>query len=90
MIYGVEPGEPPTCLTCGNIVSIDPDLDWEQGDDVCNACAQGELTQLRADNTALIEALKQCRVYSECYDELIMTIDDALARVGALEKSSKG
>lgn len=26
----------------------------------------------------LEDALKQCKVYSECYDELIMTINEAL------------
>jgi hypothetical protein len=28
-----------------------------------------------------IEALKQCRIYSECYDELIYYIDEALERL---------
>lgn len=30
----------------------------------------------------LTTALKQCRIYSECYDELIMTIDEALNETG--------
>lgn len=29
-------------------------------------------------------ALKQVRIYSECYDELIMTVDDALSAIGEI------
>jgi len=36
------------------------------------------ILDLIAENRKMREALQQCRIYSECYDELIMTIDEAL------------
>ncbi len=40
---------------------------------------QARVKDLEAEVARLRAVLKQCRVYSECYDELIQTIDEALA-----------
>jgi hypothetical protein len=42
---------------------------------------QTEIKTLRTKLDIAVKALKQCKVYSECYEELIMTIDDALAAI---------
>jgi hypothetical protein len=41
---------------------------------------------LHAEICRLREALKQCTIYSECYEELILTIDNALYAAKGDEK----
>ncbi len=61
-----DEGMAPECAKCGAVVAVRPGAEWNQGESICDPCAQDELTVAELD---LADAIAACKLARAALDE---------------------